>query len=168
MNIPILIAVSLMLSMNPLSAGQRQKPDISVLMTKMELAGDYAADSKVTHNVARATSVNTSDVESSSAFDRMEETAETRVGKKYRVSILVRNDGPKTVHAVTLEYALGYWHGRTRPELLSFTSTHHIDSGGTRTIFHSFISSKHVLLRPGRQASVKKIVYSDGSVWRRN
>ena len=164
----VLIAASLMVSMNPLSAGQQQNSNLSILTTKIELTADYAADSRATHNAARATPVNTNDIEVNSVFDRLGDINDLRAGKKYRLSVLVRNDGPKTVRAVTLEYPIGYSHGRTRPERLSFKFTHNINPGETRTISHSFISSKHVVLRSGGQASVKRIVYIDDSVWRRN
>jgi hypothetical protein len=164
----ILIAASLMISMNPLTVGQQQNPDLSIVTTKIELTADYAADSRATHNAARATSVNTNDIEVNSALDRLGDINDRLAGKKYRLSVLVRNDGPKTVRAVTLEYPLGYSHGRRRPERLSFNFTHNINPGETRAIFHSFISSKHVVLRSGEPASVKRIVYVDGSVWRRN
>jgi hypothetical protein len=164
----ILMAVSLVVSMSPLSAGHQQNPDLSVLMTKMELAADYAADSRATHNAARATAVSTTGIELNSAFDRLEHLADLSVGKKYQLSILVRNDGSKTVRTVTLEYPLGYSRGRTQPERLSFRFSHNIKPGETRTILHSFISSKHVVLRSGEQAVIERIVYIDGSVWRRN
>jgi hypothetical protein len=163
----ILIAAFLLVPMNPLTAGQ-QNPDLSILTTKIELAADYAADSRATHNAARATPVNTNDIEANSVFDRLGDINDRYLGKKYRLSVQLKNDGPKTIRAVTLEYPLGYSHGPKPPERLSFKFTHKINPGETRTISHSFISSKHVVLRSGEQVSVKRIVYSDGSVWRRN
>src|SRR5438477_3825356 len=127
MNSLLVIAASLIVAMNSWSPGQPQRPNISVLMTKVELAADYAVDTRSTHNAARATTLNPNDMETNSALDRLGDISDRHVGKKYRLSILVRNDGSKTIRTVRFEYPLGYPYGAKRPERIHFTSKQSIE-----------------------------------------
>jgi hypothetical protein len=89
------------------------------------------------------------------------------VGKKYKVSVVLRNDGPRDIRAVTLEYQPGYPSGRKPPERLRFKVRREIKAGETVTLSHYFATTKYVALRPVEQAVVMSIEYKDGSVWRR-
>ena len=162
----MLIVASFILMMPQTSAGQPAGPSLPVLSTRVEVAADYAADTRAGRSAARATSGPTGQSETASALDRLDETADKSMGKKYKVSIVVRNDGPRAIRAVTFEYPLGYSHARRPPERLRFKVRRQIKPGETLTLSHSFVSTKHVVLRSGEQASVKSIEYADGSGWR--
>jgi hypothetical protein len=149
------------------SAGQPAGLNLSVLSTRVEVVADYSADTRAGRTVARATSVPDGQSEIAGAFDRLDETADRDIGKKYKVSIVVRNDGPRAIGAVTFEYLLGYAHGRRPPERLTFKVRREIKPGEALTLSHTFVSAKHVVLRSREQANVKSIEYKDGSIWRR-
>ena len=162
----MLIAASLILATQT-GIAQQQGPDVSVLSTRVEVVADYAADARAGRTAARSTSLPVDHWESGAAFDRLNETADRSIGKKYRVSVVVRNDGPKAIRAVALEYPLGYLHGRRPPERLRFKVRREVRPGETLTLSRSFISANHVPLRTGNQAVIGRVEYKDGSVWRR-
>lgn len=163
----MLVVASLILTTQT-GAGQQRSPDLSVLSARIEVVADYAADARAGRTVARSTSLPVDQWESGAAFDRLDAMNDRGVGKKYRVSVVVRNDGPRAIRAVTCEYPLGYPHGRRPPERLRFTVRRGIGPGETLTLSHRFIASEHVVLRSGASAIIERIEYKDGSVWRRH
>lgn len=161
------VVASLALAMPQAGAGQQKGPSLSVFSTRVEVAADYAADAREQRSAARATSGPEGSSEAEGAFDRMDATSASRVGRKYKVSVVVRNDGPKDIRATTLEYQPGYRHGRKPPERLRFKVRREIKAGETLTLSHYFATTKYVALRPVEQAVVTSVEYEDGSVWRR-
>ena len=162
----MLIVASFILMMPQTNVGQQESPSLSVLRTRVEVVADYAADTRAGQSAARATSGPTGQIETAGALDRLDEMADKSMGTKYKVSMVVRNDDPRAIRAVTFEYPLGYSHARRPPERLRFKVRREIKSGETLPLSHSFVSTKQVVLRSGEQASVKSIEYKDGSVWR--
>jgi hypothetical protein len=164
----VVVVASLALTTPQAGAGQPGSPGLSVLSTRIEVAADYAADAREQRSAARATSSPEGRGETEGAFDRMDATPASRAGKKYKVSVVVRNDGTRGVRAVTLEYPPGYPRGRRPPERLRFRVRREIKAGETQTLSHYFATTKYVpLSRVGRPAVVVSIEYEDGSVWRR-
>src|ERR1051326_5836974 len=100
----MLVVASLALTTPQAGAGQQKGPSLSVLSTRVEVAADYAADAREQRSAARATSGAEGHSETEGAFDRMDASSVNRMGKKYKVSVVLRNDGPKDIRAVTLEY----------------------------------------------------------------
>jgi hypothetical protein len=148
------------------TAVDAQSPKLSLLGTKVELVADYAADSRSTRTAARVTANPQAHTETEGALERMGDTADRAVGKKYRLSIVIRNDDTKSIRAVTFEYPLGYSQGRKPAAQVSFKSRKEIAPAETVTVLHSFITSQYVVLR-SREAVIKRIEYADGSIWRR-
>src|ERR1043165_7539989 len=103
----ILIVASLILTTQT-GTGQQRGPDLSVLSARIEVVADYAADARAGRTAARSTSLPVDQWESGAAFDRLDAMNDRGVGKKYRVSVVVRNDGPRAIRAVTCEYPLAY------------------------------------------------------------
>jgi hypothetical protein len=163
----MLIVATLTLMTPRTFTGLQEGASLSVLSTQIEVVADYTADARERRSAARATSVPEGHSETAGAFDRLDETADRGTGKKYKVSIVVRNGGPGDIRAVTLEYPLGYPHGRRPPERLRFKARREIKQGETLTLSHNFVTAKHVVLRSGGQAVIESIEYKDGSVWRR-
>lgn len=150
--------------------GQGAGVSVSVLSTKVEVVADYTADARERRNAARSTSVPSDHSETAGAFDRLGDPAERSTGKKYKLSLVVRNGGTGDIRSVTFEYPRGYSHDKRSPELLSFTIKREIKQGETVTLCHYFVTAKNVALRSGRWgglAIIKSIEYKDGSVWRR-
>jgi hypothetical protein len=162
----MLVVTSLALTTPQAGVGQR-RASLSVLSTRVEVAADYAADAREQRPAARATSAPEGHSETEGAFDRMDASSVNRVGKKYKVSVVVRNNGPRDIRAVTLEYQPGYRRGRKPPERLRFKVRREIKAGETVTLSHYFATTKYVALRPIEQAVVTSIEYKDGSVWHR-
>jgi hypothetical protein len=162
----MLIAASLILA-TQIGNSQQQGADVSVLSTRVEVVADYAADARAGRTAARATSLPVDQWESGAAFDRLDAVNDRSMGKKYRVALVVRNDGPRAIRAVTCVYPLGYPHGRRPPGRLRFKVRQGIGPGETLRLAHSFITSQHVALRSGASATIERIEYKDGSVWRR-
>jgi hypothetical protein len=162
----MLVVASLALTSPQAGAGQQKGPSLSVLSTRVDVAADYAADAREQRSAARATSGPEGSSEAEGAFDRMDATSASRAGKKYKVSVVLRNDGPEAVRAVTLEYQPGYRRGRRPPERLRFKVRREIKAGETVTLSHYFATTKYVALKPVEQAVVTSIEYKDGSVWR--
>ena len=167
MGLLILIVAPFILSMLQTSAGQPQHPSLSVLSTRVEVVADYAADERAGRTAARSISVAEGHTETAGALDILGEAADNSTGKKYKVLIVVSNEGSSAIRAVTFEYALGYSHGQRPPDRLRFRVRRDIKPGETLTLSHSFVSAKHVVLMTGERASVKSIEYKNGSVWRR-
>jgi hypothetical protein len=161
----ILILASLLL-MTPQVLSQQQGPSLSVLSTYVEVVTDYSADYRAMRTPARAASAPAGHTEAASVFDMLDDAADKSMGKKYKVSIILRNDSSKLIRAVTVECPLRYSHDRG-PEHLRFKVRREIQPGQTLTLSHSFISSRQVVLRTGEQAIIKSIAYQDGSIWRR-
>jgi hypothetical protein len=135
-----------------------------VLNAKVEVAADYAADTRASRTSARIIN-NPVASDTQGAFDAMGDTADHSIGKKYRLSIEVRNDDAKTIRAVTVAYPLGYSRGRKASENLTFKSKKEIKPAETVTLSHNFITHRYVF--PFGTAIIKRIDYADGSVWRR-
>jgi predicted peptidase len=95
----------------------------------------------------------------------MNDAADRRGGKRYRLSVVVRNDDSKTIRAVQFEYPVRISRGRTSPEQITFKSKKEIGPSDTVTLSYAFITNQYVF-RFG-QATVKRIEYTDGSVWER-
>ncbi len=162
----MLIVATFVLMVVQTTAVDAQSPKLSPLSTKIELVADYAADTRSTRTAVRVTANPEAHMETESALERMGDTADKTAGKKYRLSIVMRNDDTKTIRAVTFEYPLGYSRGRKPAAQVSFKSRKEIEPTETVTLSHSFITSQHVVLR-SREAIIKRIEYADGSVWRR-
>jgi hypothetical protein len=160
----MLIAATFVLIVAETTAVDAQSPKLSLLSTKVERLADYA-DSRANGSAARVKAYPDGHTETESAFDRMNDTADTRRSKRYRLSIVVRNDDAKTIRAVTFEYPLRYSQGQKPSAQVSFKSTKEIKPSGTVTLAHAFTANQYVFLFG--QATVKSIEYTDGSVWRR-
>ena len=141
-----------------------QSAKFSVLNSKIEVAADYSADTRASRTPARATN-NPVASDTQSALDMMGDTADNGAGKKYRLSIELRNDDTKSIRAVTVEYSLSYSRGRKSPERLTFKSKKEIKPAETVTLTHTFITHRYV--SPFGEAIIMRIDYADGSVWRR-
>ena len=142
-----------------------QSPKLSLLSTKVDLVTDYAGDSRANGSAARVKAYPDGHMETESAFDRMNDAADRRGGKRYRLSVVVRNDDTKTIRAVRFEYPVRISRGRTSPEQITFKSKKEIGPSDTVTLSYTFITNQYVF-RFG-QAIVKRIEYTDGSVWQR-
>lgn len=162
----ILIVATFVLMVAQTTAVDAQSPKLSLLTTKVELVADYAADTRATRTAARVNANPEAHMETESALERMGDTADKAAGKKYRLSIVMRNDDTKTIRAVTLAYPLGYSRGRKPAAQVSFKSRKEIEPTETVTLSHNFITGEHVVLR-SREAIIKRIEYADGSIWRR-
>ncbi|HEX8722996.1 MAG TPA: hypothetical protein VF736_20420 [Pyrinomonadaceae bacterium] len=150
-------------------AVRQEPPAASVLETRLRVVADYAADARQRRAAASAATARapSGQREPTSAFDRLGEAGDRGVGKKYRASVVLRNDGPRAIRAVTWSHPLDYARGRRPPDSMLFKVTRDIKPGETRTLSRDFISAGAVVLRTGGQAVVESIEYADGSVWRR-
>jgi hypothetical protein len=144
-----------------------QTPNLSVLSTHVELVADYAADARAARTPARVNAYPVDHTETEAALERMGDIADKRAGNKYRLSIVVRNDGAKAIRSVIFEYPLGYSRARKPPVRITFKAQREINPTEPFTLSHNFITVQHVVLRSGEQATIKRIDYADGSVWRR-
>lgn len=163
----MLIAATLVLMVAQTATADAQTPNLSVLSTKLELVADYAADARAARTAARVNAYPVNHSETESALERMGDIADKLAGNKYRLSIVVRNDSAKAISSVTFEYPLGYSRARKPPARISFKSKREIKPTETVTLSHDFITARHVVLRSGEQATIERINYADGSVWRR-
>ncbi|GEM_PF-4888450 len=161
----MLIAGTFVLIVAHTTAVDAQSPKLSLLSTKVELVTDYAADNRANRSAARVKAYPDGHMETESAFDRMNDAADTRGGKRYRLSVVVRNDDTKTIRAVRFEYPVRISRGRTSPEQITFKSKKKIGPSDVVTLSYTFMTNQYVF-RFG-QAMVKRIEYTDGSVWRR-
>ena len=147
------------------TAVDAQSSKLSLLSTKVDLVADYARDSRANGSAARVKAYPDSHMETESAFDRMNDAADRRGGKRYKLSAVVRNDDTKTIRAVRFEYSVRISRGRTSPEQITFNSKREIGPSDTVTVSYTFVTNQYVF-RFG-QAIVKRIEYNDGSVWQR-
>jgi len=168
MKLLLLIVATFGLMVAQPTAVYAQSQKLAVLSTKVELVADYAAkaaNTRTTRSPARVTANPLANGETESAFQIMDDIADRSGGKKYRISIVVRNDDTKPIRAVTVEYPLGY-RGRKPPAQVSFKWKKEIKPTETVMLSRSFIPRNRVVLRWG-EAIIKRIEYADGSVWRR-
>lgn len=140
-----------------------QSAKYSVLSSKVEVAADYSADTRASRTAARATS-NPVASDTQGALDMMGDTADNGAGKKYRLTIELRNDDSKSIRAVTVEYSLSPRRQKSS-ERLTFKLKKEIRPAETVTLSHTFITHRYV--SPFGEALIKRIDYADGSVWRR-
>ena len=149
------------------TAVEAQSPRLSLLSTKVEPVTNSAADRGPNSSAARVKAYPDGHMETESAFDRMNDAADRRGGggRRYRLSVVMRNDDSKTIRAVRFEYPLRISRGRTSPEQITFESKKEIGPSDTVTLSHTFTTSQYVF-RFG-QAIIKRIEYTDGSAWRR-
>jgi hypothetical protein len=167
MNYIMLVVATFVLMAAQTAPADARTPNLSVLSAHVELVADYAADTRAARTAARVNAYPQGHAETEAALERMGDIADKRAGKKYRLSIVVRNDSAKAIRSVTFEYPLGYSRARKPPARISFTSKREIKPSETVTLLHNFITAQHVVLRSGEQATIKGINYADGSVWRR-
>ncbi len=166
-NLLSIVAPLVLLAAQAGAAGQGD-PNVSVLGARLQLVADYAADTRQRRSGALgAASLPDDQRAPGAAFDRFDELGDRRVGKKYRASIVLRNDGPVTIRAVTWKQPLSYPRGRKPPESLTIRVRRDINPGQTLTLSSSFISAKSVSIRAGREVTLESVEYKDGSVWRR-
>ena len=163
----MLIVATFVLILAQTATADAQTSDLSVISTHLELAADYAADTRASRAVTHVTANPQANTETEGALERMGDSADNRTGKKYRLSIVVRNDSAKAIRSVTFEYPLSYLRARKRSGRISFKSKKEIKPAETVTLLHNFITAQLVVLRSGEQAIIKRINYADGSVWRR-
>jgi hypothetical protein len=164
----ISILASLILTTAQAGGARQEPPAASVLETRLRVVADYAADARQRRSAAAgAASLPAGQREITSAFDRLDAAGERGVGKKYRASIVLWNDGPKAIRAVTWRHPLDYPRGRRPPESMLFKVTRDIKPGETRTLSRDFISAGAVVLRTGERAVLESVEYKDGTVWRR-
>ena len=163
--VPVVGAFALMLAFTASAAAQN--PDLSVVSTQVKLAADYAADTRAARSPARITANPAANSQTETALESLGDIADTRAGKKYSLSVVVRNDGVKAISSATFEYPLNYSRSRKSSSHISFKSKRKIEPNETVTISHEFITTEHVVLRSIEGATVKRIDYVDGSVWRR-
>ena len=143
-----------------------QSANLTLLSTTIEPVANYAADSQATRTPARSTSNPYANSQTETALDMMGDVGDQQTGKKYTLSVVVRNDDIKTIRAVTFECSVGYSRGRKPPRQITFKSKKEIKPMETVTLSHNFITGDHVASWSSG-AVVKRIEYSDGSVWRR-
>jgi hypothetical protein len=160
----MLIAATFVLIVAQTAAVDAQSPKLSLLSTKVELV-PHNGDSRADQSAARVKAYPDGHMETESAFDRTNDAADRRSGKRYRLSVVVRNDDSKTIRAVQFEYPVHISRGRTSPEQITFKSQKEIGPSDTVTLSYTFITNQYVF-RFG-QATVKRIEYTDGSVWPR-
>lgn len=160
-----LIAAAFVLIVAHTTAVDAQSPKLSLLATKVDVVTDYAGDSRANGRVARVKAYPDGHMETESAFDRMNDAADRRGGKRYRLSVVVRNDDSKTIRAVQFEYPVRISRGRKSPEQITFKSKKEIRPSDTVPLSYTFTTNQYVFRFS--QAIVKRIEYTDGSVWQR-
>lgn len=166
------IVSSLILTAAQAGAVPQDAPTVFVLGTQLRVVADYAADARRTRAASRASALGTPSLSesqraTSAAFDRLDAAADARAGRKYRVSIVLMNDGPRAVRAVTWSAAFVYSRGPSTPERRLFRVRREVKSGETRVLSHDFATSEGVTLKRGERAAVESVEYDDGTVWRR-